>query len=104
MAPSPVYWSLASFLTTRPETRGDAHFTVITGEPLPIRYGIIQYRTAKEYNNAEIGAGWPIILFGALIAGAGLLGLMVYIMARGFIFDAWKREVESVREQWRHDK
>ena len=38
-------------------SKGYAHFSVVTGEPPPIRYGVIQYTTAKDYNDAEIGIG-----------------------------------------------
>ncbi|MBI2311749.1 MAG: hypothetical protein HYU77_04505 [Betaproteobacteria bacterium] len=84
--------------------KGYAHFSVVTGQALAARYGVIQYRTAKEYNDREIEGGWPFILFGSLIAGAGLLGLMVYIVAPGLIFDAWKRAAASVHEQWKQYK
>jgi hypothetical protein len=79
--------------------KGYAHFSVVTEEPLPARYGVIRYGTAKEYNDAEISVGWPIMLFGSLIAGAGLFGLLLYIAAPGIIYDAWKRAIESVRRQ-----
>lgn len=81
--------------------KGYTDFSIIIGETLPERYGLIQYRTASEYNDAEHGAGWPFVLFGSLIAGAGLIGLIVYLMAPGLILDAWKRAIESVREQWK---
>lgn len=79
--------------------RGYGHFSVVTGQALPARYGLVQYRTAKEYNDAEIGVGWPFAMFGALIAAAGLAGLVVFIAAPGLIFDAWKRAFEEVRAQ-----
>lgn len=81
--------------------KGYAHFSVVTEEALPARYALIQYRTAYEYNDAEIRVGRPIILFGSLIAGAGLLGLIAYVLAPQIIFNAWKRVFESVRAQWR---
>lgn len=85
----------------RTRNKGYAHFSVVTREALPARFGVVQYRTAKQYNDAEIGVGWPIVLFGSLMAGAGLLGLIVYLAAPGIIFDAWKRAIESVRERRR---
>lgn len=79
--------------------KGYADFSVVTGQPLPARYGLIRYRTAKEYNDAEVSAGWPFMLFGSLIVGAGLIGLIVYILAPGLIFEAWRRAFERVRGQ-----
>lgn len=79
--------------------KGYADFSVVTGQNLPARYGVIRYRTAKEYNDAEVSIGWPFILFGSLIVGAGLLGLIVYILAPGLIFEAWRRAFEKVRGQ-----
>jgi hypothetical protein len=81
--------------------KGYAQFSVVTGEALPARFGLMRYQTAQEYNDAEIERGWPIILFGSLIAGAGLLGLIVYIVAPGLVFAAWKRASGSVRDHWR---
>ena len=81
--------------------KGYAQFSVVTGETLPSRYGVIQYRTANEYNDAVISVGWPILLFGWMIAGAGLFGLILYVMAPRIILDAWKKAFESVREQWK---
>lgn len=85
------------------KTRGKGYndFSVVTGETLPVRYGLIQYRTAAEYNDAEHLVGWPFILFGSLIAGAGLFGLIVHIAAPRLIFDTGKKAFESVRAQWR---
>lgn len=82
-------------------TKGYAQFSVVTGAALPAHFGLMRYQTAQEYHDAEITRGWPIILFGSLIAGAGLFGLIVYLMAPGLIFDTWKRAFESVRNQWR---
>lgn len=75
--------------------QGYAHFSVVTGEALPARFGLIKYKTSAEYNDAEVRLGWPFILFGWLIAGTGLIGLIVYIAAPRIIFDAWKRAFES---------
>lgn len=78
-----------------------AHFSVVIGEPLPARYGLIKYRTAEEYNDREVKRGWPIVLFGSLATGAGLLIVILYIIAPRLILDAWKKAFGSVREQWR---
>ncbi len=55
------------------------HFEVVTGEELPQRFGLVQYRTAAEYNAGEHGVGWPFVLAGSLVAGSGLLGLVLYL-------------------------
>jgi hypothetical protein len=78
---------------------GYADFSAVTGEPLPARYGLIQHRTARAYNDSEIMRGWPIILFGLLSAGAGLFIVILYIAAPGLIFDAWKRSIKSLHKQ-----
>ena len=69
----------------RTRNKGYAHFSVVTGEPLPERYGLIRYRTGKEYNDAEVTIGWPFVLFGTIVAGTGLFGLLVYLFAPGMI-------------------
>jgi hypothetical protein len=82
----------------RTRNKGYADFSVVTGEPLPARYGLIRYATAAEYNDAEVGVGWPFVLFGGLTAGAGLAGLVLYFMAPGLILRAWQRAVRSLGE------
>lgn len=77
--------------------KGYAQFSVVTGESLPARYGVIQYRTAKEYHDVVIGVGWPMLLFGWIAASVGILGLILYIVAPKLIFEAWKKAFESVR-------
>ncbi|MBI2207492.1 MAG: hypothetical protein HYU41_26980 [Candidatus Rokubacteria bacterium] len=55
------------------------HFGVVTGEELPARFGLVRYRTAAEYNDGEHAVGWPFVLTGSLVAGIGLLALVLYV-------------------------
>lgn len=86
-----------------PKTRSKKYndFSVVIGEALPARFGLIKYRTTAEYNDGEHVVGWPFMLAGSFAVGIGIFGLIVYIMAPRLIFDSWKRAIESVREQWR---
>jgi len=79
-------------------TRGKGYrdFSAVTGEELPARYGLIRYASAKEYRDGEITIGWPFVLFGALIAAAGLAGLALFFAAPGLIVEAWKRAGEEI--------
>lgn len=79
-------------------SKGYNDFSVVMGEALPVRYGLIQYRTAAAYNDAEHVVGWPFVLFGSLITGAGLLGLIVYIAAPRLISNAWMQAFDSMRK------
>ncbi len=76
-----------------------AQFSVVTQEALPARFGVIKYRTAMEYNDSEVRVGWAFITFGWLLVGAGVFGILVYIVAPRIIADAWERAFGSVRKQ-----
>ena len=83
----------------RTRSKGYADFSIVTGEAVPERYGLILHRTAKDYNEAEIGRGWPILLAGALIAAAGLFIVALYLMAPKLIHEAWAQAIRSIRER-----
>lgn len=83
-----------------------AHFEAVTGQALPERFGIIEYPTAEAFNRKLSGYSGIFTIFGILWVVCGLTGVVLYIVAPGIIFDAWKQALNalSIRPTKRQDK
>ena len=73
------------------------HFATVTGHPLPERIGVIEYPTAQAYNDRLSGYSGIFMIFGAMWTMFGLIGIALYIVAPGLIFNAWKRSWHQLK-------
>ncbi len=73
-----------------------AHFEAVTGQALPERFGIIEYQTAEGFNRKLSGYSGIFLVFGILWTICGLSGIVLYIMAPGLIYEAWKRALKAL--------
>lgn len=72
------------------------HFDTVTGKELPERFGIIEYPTAEAFNRKLSGYSGIFLIFGILWTVCGLTGIVLYIVAPGIIYDAWKQALSAL--------
>jgi len=61
-------------------SREYAQFGFVLGEELPRQIGVIELRSAEDYNREHSGAASAFVIFGIMWLGSGLVGIALFAM------------------------
>jgi uncharacterized protein len=88
-----------TFSVNEPKAGEFRSFAILTGQPLPARFAILDTTiTVEEFNRKEEGAGHFFILIGLFGAAAGLLMLVLYIKWPRLLITAWSKAGDDLEK------